>query len=166
MPRRPSKVNDQKIKSAEKRTEIMNLRRAGLTYVQIGQKLGFDESYARKVIREEFALLAEAKKDVAEDLLTAELDRLDQIMAGFYEKATSGDAKAAEIVLRIMERRSRLVGLDAPTKTQSTINVNQKTDAELLEEARALGISIPVELEGMSNGPPSTPGYPGPDLGP
>ena len=43
-----------------------------------------------------------------------ELTRLDAPEVGLWDKAVSGDVKAVNAVLRIIEQRSRLLGLDKP----------------------------------------------------
>jgi hypothetical protein len=47
-----------------------------------------------------------------------ELARLDEVQSSFYETAISGDPKAAEVVFKSMDRRAKLLGLDAPEKKQ------------------------------------------------
>jgi len=44
--------------------------------------------------------------------------RLDRMQRAVWPAAISGDIKAGAQVLRIMERRARLFGLDAPTKVE------------------------------------------------
>lgn len=44
-----------------------------------------------------------------------ELIRLDELFHAYWPGAVAGKARAATIILRIMERRARLEGLDAPT---------------------------------------------------
>lgn len=45
---------------------------------------------------------------------TLELLRLDELQSGLWDRAVSGDVKAVNAVLRIIEQRSRLLGLDRP----------------------------------------------------
>jgi hypothetical protein len=58
----------------------------------------------------------------AEELLSLELDRLDAMQQALWAKAKRGDIGASNAILKIMERRSRLLGLDAPTKADVTTN--------------------------------------------
>ena len=50
------------------------------------------------------------------------------------------------MILKIEERRARLYGLDKPTKTKIDLGVDKMTPAEMIEEARRLGLPIPKEL--------------------
>jgi len=43
-----------------------------------------------------------------------ELERLDELFRAWWPAAIAGKSRAAAIILRIMERRARLEGLDAP----------------------------------------------------
>lgn len=46
---------------------------------------------------------------------------LDGIERAMGPKALQGDPKAAEVLMRVMERRARLLGLDRPTKIEATV---------------------------------------------
>ena len=62
-----------------------------------------------------------------------ELGRLDELFTSWFERALNGHARGAEIVLAIMDRRSKYFGLDAPLKVDI--------------EARVRAISIEMGLE-------------------
>ena len=53
----------------------------------------------------------------SDELLALELSRLDGLLAKVYPMAAQGDLQAVDRVLKICERRARLLGLDAPTRT-------------------------------------------------
>ena len=71
-------------------------------------------------------------------------ERLNRMLTAAWTNAIQGDAAAINTVLRIMERQSKLWGLDAPTKTEVSgegggpVQVQQVTD----EERRAAVLSI------------------------
>ena len=46
-----------------------------------------------------------------------ELARLDALQASLWDRAEAGDVKAVNAVLRIIDQRSRLLGLDKPGDT-------------------------------------------------
>lgn len=63
--------------------------------------------------------LSKAKtREKANELIELELMRLDNLEMVMMNKAMGGDVKAANMVLRIMERRSRYLGLDKPSQVQ------------------------------------------------
>jgi hypothetical protein len=45
-----------------------------------------------------------------------ELTRLDAMLLPLWRRVQAGEEKAIDRALRIMERRARLLGLDAPTR--------------------------------------------------
>ena len=58
--------------------------------------------------------------ETAPQVLTMELERLDSLWRTVYPEAKRGNLGAVDRSLRIMERRARLLGLDAPSKTDVT----------------------------------------------
>lgn len=48
--------------------------------------------------------------------------------------------KVTQTLLKILDREAKLFGLDAPTKVENSHSFNDATDAELLAEAKRLGI--------------------------
>jgi hypothetical protein len=57
-------------------------------------------------------------KDYAFYVLEFDLLRLENLLMVYYNKAITGDEKSANITLRIMERRARMLGLDTPRKIE------------------------------------------------
>lgn len=96
----------------ERETKIIELRRAGATWAVIAERVGYASAsgaynayqrIAERVIRPKI-----------EELRDMELDRLDRLQMGVWSKALNGDSRAVDSVLKIIDRRSRLLGLDAP----------------------------------------------------
>ena len=75
-----------------------------------------------------------------------ELERCDSMMAGLWEKINKGDPYAVIAAIKVMERRSRLLGLDAPTKqefigalmTVTPQDVARMSDTEVKDRITAL----------------------------
>lgn len=107
-------------RSAARRKTALALRVEGLTLEAIGARLGVSKQRAHQILAGELAEVAAERKDLAEHQLEAELAAIDFVIAGMAPKVAKGDAKAATAYLRAMERRARLLGLDAPTKTDLT----------------------------------------------
>lgn len=117
-PRRKTPRRD--ARNAVRRKTILELRVEGLTFAAIGTRLGISKQAAHEALRKELAEVATARKDLAEHQLEVELAGVDFVLAGMAPKVARGDAKAATAYLRAMERRAKLLGLDAPTKTDLT----------------------------------------------
>ena len=64
------------------------------------------------------ATIAAEAAELAEHVRTLELQRLDELMVQPYQAACRGDLRAVDAVLKIMDRRAQLLGLDAPRKQE------------------------------------------------
>ena len=79
----------------------------------------------------------------AEEVRDLELRRLDRMLDIAQTAAEQGDLAAIDRVLRIQERRSKYLGLDAPTKSEtsatvhSTVRLDGVTDEQLNALERA-----------------------------
>lgn len=107
-------------RSASQRKTALELRVRGYTLKQVGAALGVSMQRAHQILATELAEVAAARKALAEHQLEAELAAIDFVIAGMSPKVAKGDPKAATAYLRAMERRAKLLGLDAPTKTDVT----------------------------------------------
>lgn len=101
--------------------ECLNLRLAGATYADIAKIMGMaNKAVARNACQRAMGE-ARARRDwAAEGVKDLELARLDKMLVGVWQKATSGSEAAIAAVLRIMERRAAYIGLDAPKRTEVT----------------------------------------------
>ena len=69
---------------------------------------------AGKAVRRALAKHSDQTKEAVEELRQLELERLDALNLAFWPKAMAGDVQAGKLVLRTIEQRSRLLGLEAP----------------------------------------------------
>lgn len=103
--------------TAKRRAECIQLRLAGVDWETIAERLKYA---SRGAACEDFRRALEATRaDVAaaaEDAREIEAARLDRLQAGFWAKAIKGDKQAGEMVLRILARRARMLGLDSPAQ--------------------------------------------------
>ncbi len=109
-----------KARKLERQVKALELRRMGKGYIEIAAALGIGKSQAHRLVQ---AGLTDARAQIsgeADELRAEELSRLDGMMSGVWPAARKGSVGAIDRVLRIMERRSRLLGLDAPTKVAET----------------------------------------------
>jgi hypothetical protein len=95
---------------AEKRAQALRLRARGETFHRIAETLGVTTGRAHQLVDE---ALRETVQAAADDLRKLELERLDMMMPAVMEKARRGRLRSVYTMLRIMERRARLLGLDA-----------------------------------------------------
>jgi hypothetical protein len=107
-----SRQNHVRIKKAHRGLEALGLREAGLTYRAIGEKMGISEERAWELVTEEFDRLNAERTEKAEAVIRLELERLDKIHQTLWARCQEGDLKAIATLLKTMERRAALLGLD------------------------------------------------------
>jgi transposase-like protein len=104
--------------AAERRRIALELRKEGAGYQAIARQLGLHgPGSAYKIVQ---AALKATYREPADEVRKLELARLDRLMLALWERARAGEASATDRVLKIMERRSRYLGLDAPEKRDVT----------------------------------------------
>jgi uncharacterized protein YerC len=121
------------LSAVERRAQIFEYVKAGSSYRDIGRKFGVSHvTIARDVRRTLQALHRTAIHDL--DLYRQiELVRLDQLLQGIWLDAVAGNPGAVTLALRILERRARLLGLDAPTKIDIEARVRAIASQEGLD---------------------------------
>lgn len=127
----------QRAATAERRAKAVALRLAGLDFQTIADKLHYaDRAAAHKdITRAMEANVAEMNRN-ADVLRQEELDRLMRLQLGVWPAATAGDPKAVQVALGIIDRRCKLLGLDAPVRHEVVTldaidNAIQQLTAEL-----------------------------------
>jgi hypothetical protein len=151
---RPSRI---KPETLEREAKVLQLRRGGLTFDLIAKELGFaNPSGAHKAYVNACKRIIRA--DV-EELRGTELDRLDIAQGALWNKVMRGEVPAVMAVLKIMERRARLLGLDMPVKAQveithydaSTIDVEVQRLVELLNSGKTRALDAPTSENGTDS---------------
>lgn len=151
---RPSRIKPETI---EREAEVLKLRRGGLTFDLIAQKLGFaNASGAHKAYANACKRIIRA--DV-EELRGTELDRLDVAQSALWNKVLGGEVSAVMALLKIMERRARLLGLDMPARAQveithydaSTIDTEVQRLVELLDSGKTRALDAPTRENGADS---------------
>lgn len=133
---RRSKASAQDTAAAERVALIMEMKREGKPFTEIGMKLGISKQAAHTAYWKERARLQDVSVEhsIAIDARRADqAERMEAIIEAWLPRATGAvideqtklavmDPKAAAIVLKADERLAKLYGLDAPTKTDITSN--------------------------------------------
>ena len=73
--------------------------------------------------------MAQERQGKSEELRQLELERLDLLTRGLEPMASVGNPGAVNAYLRVMERRAKLLGLDAPVKTDVTTGGEKLSNA-------------------------------------
>ncbi|TQE33043.1 hypothetical protein [Streptomyces ipomoeae] len=128
----------------QRRAELLRRRLTGDDFATIAHELDYPDAAAAAA--EFAAALADTDHLAPEVRHQAECHALDELHAATWKKATDGDLAAIETVLRLGERRSRLLGLDAPAQLEAAappLDASGVTAAEL-EELLALTEDPPL----------------------
>lgn len=131
------------IPNYERREQALRLRTAGLTYLQIGTAMGIGFSRARRLV---IAAIEERRTrcdEQAEEVVRIELERLDALWFALWPKRD--DPKRAEMLLRISERRARLLGLDSAQRHEVT---GKDGGPIQVEDTRARNIQLIEQISG------------------
>ena len=110
--------------AAERREKALELRQAGMSYYYIGKQLDVSKATAWKDVQRAIKEIQENYAETAMNVLTIELKRLDRLLLGLWQDAIKGDKQAVDRVVKIMERKAKYLGLDAPEKMQTYSDID------------------------------------------
>ncbi|WP_333746007.1 hypothetical protein [Streptomyces sp. IBSBF 2950] len=111
----------QRAATAHRRSQAIALRLAGMDYATIAERLDYaDRGAASKDVHRALEANLEAESAAVATLREIEVQRLDRLQAAAWAKAAKGDLKAIETVLKVIDRRAKLLGLDRPARTEIT----------------------------------------------
>jgi len=115
-----SKTGRSAVEVAEKQRLIGGLIRAGYSLTEVAGKLGQNPGNIHRHLK---AILKDLRIASEEDIRNQRLlegDRCEQIIKANRPKATSENApgkfSSQDRIIKAMERKARLLGLDSPTK--------------------------------------------------
>lgn len=94
--------------------EAVQLRIQGYTYDAIASRLGYaHKGSAHQAVK---AALKRTLQEPTDELRKLELERLDYIMRQLFVSFDAGDMRLSDNILRVIEKRHRLLGLDTPQR--------------------------------------------------
>lgn len=108
----------EKSKILERQIQVLELRQSGWSFRAIGEKLDISHVQAWQDFQNALTELREVSNDKADDLRQLELERLDALTKALEPMAMVGNTNSINAYLRVMERRAKLLGLDAPEKKE------------------------------------------------
>ena len=131
----------------DREVKVLELRRAGLTWQRISEEVGYADhtgayaAYKRAIKR--------TMQQPADELREQELDRIDRLQLALWPKAMKGDNASVNTIVRLMERRARLLGLDTPIKIQQDVvnwDGNESIDRAVRELAALLTANDAISI--------------------
>lgn len=150
-------------KTLDREAECVRLRRQGLTLEEIAKIVGYaNPAVVSNALKRAYARIT--AEDVNE-MRQLESARLDHLQHANWDAAMQGDYQAGSLVLKIIDRRAKLFGLDMPIRIQQEVTVwngDGNLDAEiqrLIDEiSHSSGGGSGVLAAGKSETGTTTPG--------
>lgn len=105
---------------------------------------------AKSTVQDRYdAAIADIKVPLVEEVRAQEIERMDHYLDKLSAKIDEGDEKAIATALRISERRSKLLGADAPVNVQAVVANVDVTDTpfgQVLQNQFRMNQEIAEEL--------------------
>jgi hypothetical protein len=103
---------------AQRQEKAIALRVAGGTYRAIAAALGVSSMQAHRDVVRSLKESLRLRDGSADELRALELKRLDALLVACWPRAQQGDCESIRCAVRVSERRSKLLGLDAETSSR------------------------------------------------
>jgi len=101
-----------KVLALEREEQILRMRIGGARYQQIADRLGIAPSTVGRALQRGMARWQAQADDLVSELIWLQLERLDRLLLTLWPNALEGSLGAIDRVLKIEERRAKLMGLD------------------------------------------------------
>ena len=111
----------------DKEREIVELRTEGYVWREIAQQVGMSTAGVYKAYNRAMTRVIAPSIEEHREL---ELDRLDILQRTYWQPAVNGNLRAADYVLRVIDKRAKLLGLDAPLKVQAEVVTYDGSDLD------------------------------------
>jgi hypothetical protein len=141
-PRNGKKTSPETAAAKVRAAKAIEMRMEGKTFDEIARELKYaGKQGAYAAVKNG---LDEIVREPAKNLLQLDLERLDAMWGIHYLNAQGGDVQALAACMKIMERRAKMLGLDAPAKAEVTganggpIEYSALTDEQLEAKIKAL----------------------------
>jgi hypothetical protein len=135
------------INSAERKIKALSLRKVGKSYREIARLLGYSQAQAARDVNQGLASLNAQETASVKELRRLELERFDQMQSALQARANDPKVSTTQLIeiqrglLRIHDRRTRLLGLNAP--------ISVHVMADVLNTLNALGMGVEPFFEDL-----------------
>ena len=118
-----------RLKKADRQKILLEGRRDGLSWREAAKRAGYRSvSGAYQAAQE---AIRDIPREAADEARTIELQRLDEVLRMAMPIMRRGDMDAANVVIRAIDRRARMLGLDLAEP--DTVRVDVRLQALLME---------------------------------
>ncbi len=122
----PNKPRD--AAAVDNTTKALELRKRGLPFRAIAKELNISKTHAHDLVVRALTEIREDNRKAADLVRDLEVERLDEWMTKLASRIDDGDCVAIKTALAISERRSKLLGLDAPQRVEHSGTIALDTD--------------------------------------
>jgi hypothetical protein len=112
----------------DRKNQAYNMRLSGLTYREIGTRLGVSHVTARKWVTEH---LADETLPLIEEVRKMEYDRMMRVLDRLEERALDGDDKALSLMIKVSERITKMLGADMPVVSITETHTVSELDLDI-----------------------------------
>ena len=113
-------MNEKKLQKLTDEAKIVGLKLKGYSLREIAVYLHKPYKTVQRLFNSAIKKELSRTDSKREMLIEVDVQRLEALIKAVYEKALKGEYKAIEAVLKIMERKARLLGLDQ--QIEHTVN--------------------------------------------
>lgn len=108
--------------------EAFKLRQAGYTQQEIADQLGIHQTVVSDYLKDSYEKLREEQAEESKHYARLDMSRLDNLLKALQAGVERGESRAISTAIKVLERRAKLLGLDAPTKQQVEINTAKSAE--------------------------------------
>ena len=129
---------------ADVRERVVDLRKQGYSYRDISKMVGIAPKTAYDHVQAELLEMREKTDMDRESVRTLELERCDFMLRSLHRRIRTGDPMAIGAAIRVLERRAKYLGLDAPEKSAfvgtllSPEEASKMSDTDISTRVKAL----------------------------
>jgi transcriptional regulator with XRE-family HTH domain len=111
----------------------------GHTQEQIATDHGISQQRVSQIVTEIRESIPQTSKT---DAALLDLERLNLMLTGVLPAARDGDTKASGAAMRIIERRARMLGLDATEPLSIVLDRHRDLEGQLVADALAAALDV------------------------
>lgn len=135
---RKAAARQKRIVAEENRAKAVEFRKMGMSYEAIGKQLGISGQAAHQAVLKAMKGVKVRQDKDANIIKLVEYENLDRLQLAAWPGAMKGNHLLIDKVLKIMERRAKMMGLDAPEKHANT-------------DSQGKDLPIPKRIQDMSH---------------
>jgi hypothetical protein len=110
----------------DKGEQAYELKKQGYSWAKVAEVVGFSSPSSAFHEAKRYLTKIGVTKSQAEreEVLELELERLDSLLNAVWDQAMTGDTKAVDSALKVINTRAKLLSLDQLTAVQTTVTNN------------------------------------------